>query len=291
MPHTHTRTFRIRNYECDAYSHLNSANYLRFMQETAFDASAAAGYDRLRYDEMQRYWLIRESGIEFLNPLHYNDHVAIKTWIADFRRASSRRAYEFSLQETGELAARAYTDWVFLDTQDNHPVSIPESLGLDFYPEGVPASFPPRQPFPKIPPPPQGVFKIRRQVIWSDLDPMYHVNNAVYLNYVTDCGMQAIASFGWPWQRMKDEGFGIFMRRLQIQYLQPALIDDELEIATWASAVKRATSERYYTIHRLQDGALLSQTYTLGVWVDLKTGQPTRIPQPMLDDFAPNIVD
>ena len=50
MPLVHTRNFRVRHYECDAYGHLNNANYLRYMQEAAFDASAAAGYGMLRYE-------------------------------------------------------------------------------------------------------------------------------------------------------------------------------------------------------------------------------------------------
>lgn len=44
MPLIHTRQFRIRHYECDAYGHLNNVNYLRYMQETAFDASAVRHY-------------------------------------------------------------------------------------------------------------------------------------------------------------------------------------------------------------------------------------------------------
>ena len=43
MPLKHERLFRVRFYECDAYGHLNNSNYVRYMQETAFDASAAAG--------------------------------------------------------------------------------------------------------------------------------------------------------------------------------------------------------------------------------------------------------
>src|SRR5512142_1511669 len=106
MPLTHTRSFRVRHYECDAYGHLNNTNYLRYMQETAFDASAAAGYDLDRYEQMERLWLIRESEVEFLRPLQYNDIIEVKTWVADFRRVISRRCYEFRLQSSGELAAR-----------------------------------------------------------------------------------------------------------------------------------------------------------------------------------------
>ena len=190
MPLTHTRKFRIRYYECDANGHLNSANYLRMMQETAFDASTAAGYGMARYDSMQRHWLIRESQVEFLIPLRYNQEVEVTTWISDFRRVTSRRAYEFRLLETGELAAKGFTDWVFLDTANNRPSSIPHSLVVDFFPEGAPADFPPRTPFPSAPPPPPGVFSIRRQVSWEDIDTMQHVNNAVYLDYLNECGFQ-----------------------------------------------------------------------------------------------------
>ena len=95
MPLTHVRTFRVRHYECDAYGHVNYANYLRYMQEAAFDASAAAGYDLDRYEAMGRHWLVRETDIEYLRPLRYGDTVQVKTWVADFRRIRSRRAYEF----------------------------------------------------------------------------------------------------------------------------------------------------------------------------------------------------
>jgi hypothetical protein len=33
------------------------------MQETAFDASTAAGYDQARYAELGHHWLIRETEI------------------------------------------------------------------------------------------------------------------------------------------------------------------------------------------------------------------------------------
>ena len=68
MPLTHTRTFRVRYYECDAHGHLNNANYLRYMQETAFDASEAAGYDLARYEAMERLWLVREFGYRVSAP-------------------------------------------------------------------------------------------------------------------------------------------------------------------------------------------------------------------------------
>jgi acyl-CoA thioester hydrolase len=117
------------------------------------------------------------------------------------------------------------------------------------------------------------------------------VNNAVYLAYAEDCGVQVAAAYGWPLARMQAEGFAIVARRHQIEYRQPAVLDDELELATWVSDVKRASAVRHYTITRTRDSTLLVQARTLWVWADAKTGRPVRIPDTFLADFAPNITD
>ena len=85
-------------------------------------------------------------------------------------------------------------------------------------------------------------------------------------------------------------GFGIIARRYRIEYKQPALMDDELEIATWVSDMKRATAVRHYAVSRISDGQLLARVRVLWVWVDLKTGKPIRIPSGFKKDLAGNIV-
>jgi acyl-CoA thioester hydrolase len=297
----HERTFKVRHYECDPYGHVNHANYVRYMQEAAFDATAAAGYDLPRYEAMERMWLVRHTDITYLHPLIYGDTVIVKTWVVDFRRVRSRRAYELRLAASGDIVAQAMTDWVFLDRQTLRPVSIPAELIQAFMPDGhppdghppdgLPVVVPPREPFPQAPPPPAGIFKMRIHVEWRDIDGAQHANNATYITYLENCSIQVAASFGWPMSRMRAAGFGIIARRYRIEYLQPALEDDELEAATWVSDVKRATAVRHYTIHRVTDGALLARAHGLWVWVDLASGRPVRVPADFLADFAANIVD
>jgi acyl-CoA thioester hydrolase len=288
MPLTHTRQFRVRYYECDAYGHLNNAQYLRYMQETAFDASAEAGYDMRRYDEIGRHWLIYNTEIEYLAALHYDERVTVKTWVADFRRSTSRRMYEFYREE--ELVARAHTDWVLLDSLNGKPARIPDEMVGAFLPEGAPKPALQRQPFPAPPPAPAGVFRARRRVEFRDLDPVGHVNNAVYLEYASECGFQVVAHFDWPLERMLAAGFGIFLRRNRIEYLQPALLGEELEISTWAYHMRRSTATRYYAIRRTSDEALLARVSTEAVWVNINNGHVQRIPQDFLEDLRPNVV-
>lgn len=288
MPIVHTRTFRVRHYECDAYGHVNNVNYLRYMQETAFDAAAAVGYDMRYFESNPNVWLVRETEIEYARPLRYGDSVIVKTWVEDFRRTRSRRVYEMTHAQSAERVAHATTDWVYVHAATGRPATVPPEMvaafGLTHRPDSAP-----RSKFPPAPPPPPGVFKIRRQVQWRELDTLGHVNNAVYMDYVTDCGMQVINAHGWTLGQMRERGFGILVKRHQIEYKQPALPDEELEISTWVSGVRNASGTRHYVIRRLRDQALLTQVHSLCVWIDLATGAPIRIPSDFMAAFQPNI--
>ncbi len=284
----HHEPFRVRFYECDAYGHLNNVNYLRWMQEAAFGASAAVGYDSSRYDEIGHLWLVRESDVEYLTPLVYGDEVTIKTWVSDFRRSHSLRQYEFTNQRTGQLAARASTDWVYVNAQTLRPAAIPPEMQHAFFPE-LPATEPRRERFPTPPPPPPGVFSLRRRVEWRDIDRMWHVNNAMYLSYIEDAGVHVAEAHGWPMKRMADEGFALFARQHRIEYRVPAVLGDEIEISTWISDVQRSTVFRHYAIRRASDGVLLARVRTQWVWVDVKSGRPIRVPEVFIADFADNL--
>lgn len=290
MPLKLSRDFRIRNYECDPNGHLNNANYLRLMQETAIDASSAAGFDSTRYLKMDKRWLIRSSQVEFLKPIVDGNCIRITTWVDSFRRVSSRRVYEFTDQFTGEQKALGYTNWIFVDGTTFTPIRIPSELIQAFIPEGVPEEYPDRTPAFHQPDPPEGVFTFQRRVEWLDIDQMGHVNNAVYLNYATECSMQVLQAYGWTRERMRECGFGIYLRRLQVQYLLPAHEGDDLEVATWASRIRRSTATRHYKISRSGSGDIIAKINNFSVWVDLSTGRPIQIPAEFLRDFSPNIV-
>jgi acyl-CoA thioester hydrolase len=290
MPLTHERTFRIRHYECDVYGHLNNTNYLRYMQETAFDASAAAGYDMARYTEMGRTWLVRQNGIEYTRPLVYGDSVRVKTWVEDFRRVDSRRVYEFWQVEPEVLVARAYTDWVFLDSATGRPVTIPDSLVEAFFPEGYPGPSGRRKQIPSAPPPPAGVFRLQRRVEWRDIDPNGHVNNATYLAYAEDCGVQVAGAFGWPMERCMQAGFGIMVRRHEIEYHSQARLDDVIETTTWVSDFRQTSGIRHYFLRDAGSGELIVRMRSLYAWVSLETRRLIRVPEAFRESFQANVV-
>ena len=290
---THTSTFRVRHYECDGYGHLNNANYLRYAQEAALGAWAARGFSLARLAAMDRAWQSRAIDIEYLRPLMYGEAVEVSVRLIGFDGPAARLAAEFTMPNpTSDVVARTTAEVVFVDNATGHPAAVPDELARALCGEyDRPGPLPPAEPFPLAPPPPPGLFTIEHRVAWHDLDATGQVNDAAYLVYTEDCGMDVIAAHGWPVTRMTAEGFAIVLRRQQIEFLERAHPEDELEVATWASNVRRVMATRHYTITRKSDGALLTRSHTLGVWVNLGSGRPIRIPDNFLADFAPNMVN
>jgi acyl-CoA thioester hydrolase len=286
MPRIHTETFSIRSYECDAYGHLNNAMYLRLMQEAAFSASAAAGYDDRKYRVMRRVWLIRETEIDYLKPLMYLDRVEIKTWVEDIRRVRSRRRYEFRLAGADQLAARGSTDWIFLDRETLKPATIPIELIAAFFPDDEPPASMRREPFPEPPPAPPGVFNFRKKVEWRDIDGMQHLNNAAYLSYAEEAAVELSEAYGWPLTRGIELGMAFVAQRTRIQYIQPAFLGDEVEVRTWLIEIRPASALRHYDI--LAGDSLLARIQTRWVFFDLASRRPRRFPDEFRELLANN---
>jgi acyl-CoA thioester hydrolase len=299
MPLTTELIQPVRYHECDVNQMVRDACYLRTMQEAAFAASAAAGYWDDRYQALRRIWLIRESAVAFIAPLRYGDQVRVRTWVADFRRVRSRRAYElwgsslggYAQGSPGEewLAARATTDWVFLDRDTGRPAVIPDEVIAAFFPDGQPGGAQERERFPAAQLPATGVVTLRRAVQWRDLDSVGHVNNAAYGDYIEDAARQAASLCGWPASRMAAEGFDLTTRQLRIEYRQPALPGDELVIATWLSELAEDSAVRHTIVARASDGDLLAQSYARWGCVDVKTRAAMAMPAAFVAAQAPQV--
>jgi len=286
MPRTHERTFRVRHYECDAYDSVYYTNYLRYIQETAMDASAAAGFGAAWYASRGYAWVVYDTEIEFIGPLRYGDSVRVKTWVRNMRQALSKRAYELYRVGDDALVARAHTDWAFIDAATGKPARIVPEFREAFFPDGPPPEGP-RERFPAPPPPPPGAYAQRRRVEWRDIDPAQHVNNSVYLAYSEDCAVEASTACGWAPTRTREEGFSVEMARCRIEYRSPAVLADELVITTWLSDVGEGCAMRHFSIER--DAAVLSRALAEIRCVDCATNAPRPFPDAYLNALSPSI--
>ena len=73
-----TSVFRVRQYECDAYGHLNNVNYVRYLQEAIVEANASVGYTLAGSAAAGWRWQMRRLDIEYLRPIRYGDTVELQ---------------------------------------------------------------------------------------------------------------------------------------------------------------------------------------------------------------------
>jgi acyl-CoA thioester hydrolase len=90
------------------------------------------------------------------------------------------------------------------------------------------------------------------EIRFVDIDVMGHVNNAVYLSYFEQARMRWFESFAgkeWDWNT-----FGILLARNEINYREPVLLNDHLQIETWCSKVGNKSLEVCYEVFIEKNG-------------------------------------
>lgn len=120
------------------------------------------------------------------------------------------------------------------------------------------------------------------RVAEADIDRLGHVNNVVYLRYAQDA---AVAHWRAAVPAEERDGLIWVVRRHEIDYLKPAVADDELTARTWVGAATGATLERFIEIHRPRDGELLARVRSVWVALDPATMRPRRVTEAILGCF------
>ena len=101
---------------------------------------------------------------------------------------------------------------------------------------------------PPPPPPPDEVFRRARRIDWQDVDASATTGPGALAAIAEDCGLALCDAYGWPLDRCTAEGFAMVVRRHEIASRGLVRMGDELEIATWASDVGRASAIRHYVM-------------------------------------------
>lgn len=184
--------YRVRFDEAGPDGRARTSTLLRYAQDVAWRHSEDLGFDRSWYQARGLGWVVRGVELELHEPIRMGHTLRVSTAVVGHRRIWARRLGECRLSD-GRLAARVTTDWVLLDGR-NRIVRIPEDFGLAFANPEVQAEIL-RVPAPAGEPSHALELAVRPR----DLDPLDHVNNAVYLDWLEEALEQAgIGSTGAP---------------------------------------------------------------------------------------------
>jgi acyl-CoA thioesterase FadM len=242
-----TVPYRVRFDECGPDGVVRTSALLRYAQDVAWIHSERLGFDRAWYADRGLAWVVRAAELGVLAPVSLGDTLAITTSITGFRRVWARRRTEARL-DGGAVALWGHTDWVMTDAR-GAPGRVPPEFPARF--AVPPGSFEPgRVPLPSTP---ASAVRLSIRVRPQDIDPMGHVNNAAYLDYLEETVLAAGdggATGGVP-------------RRVRLEYVQPAAPGALLAAAAWPHGDEAGTGWAW-RLTESDDGPDLARGRILG---------------------------
>jgi YbgC/YbaW family acyl-CoA thioester hydrolase len=181
------------------------------------------------------HWIVRRTIAEFSRPVGPGAVCTVRTWVADFRRVRSRRCYEVRVGDAVVMSAES--DWVLVDMATGRPRRIPEEVeGAFDAPSGT--ASPARPPWDDTPLPVTSR-RVPAAVRFTDLDSLGHVNNAAYLDVLSEAALAPLGALGWDVARLGAAGLAPSVAAVDIEYLAATVWGEPLEVTTWMAPAAR----------------------------------------------------
>jgi acyl-CoA thioester hydrolase len=125
------------------------------------------------------------------------------------------------------------------------------------------------------------MFVHREAVRFRDLDPMGHVNNAVFLTYIESARAAFLQHLGAV-QTLED--LAIIVARIEIDFRAPVRFGDEVEVSV---RVSRFGEKSFDLEHELRvAGNLVAEAKTVLVTYDYERREPVAIPDEWREKLA-----
>ena len=172
--------YRVRFDEAAPDGRIRTSVLLRYAQDLAWYHSAYRGFTRDWYRERGLTWLARAAEVRVEGDMRVGDEIIGTTQVVGWRRVWARRRTDF-VDASGTRVAWTHVDWVLLDAR-GAPTRVPAEFDKHFWA--------PKADFPlgrvTLADVPDGVDDRAIDVRPQELDPMDHVNNAVYADWVDE---------------------------------------------------------------------------------------------------------
>jgi acyl-CoA thioester hydrolase len=114
----------------------------------------------------------------------------------------------------------------------------------------------------------------------SELDSFGHVNHAVFLNYFEHARFEALQAAGFSWSVLEELQWGIFVVRIEVDYIAESRRGDRLQVRTWAEAFRRTSMVLAQSIDRLDPDGVetrVADARVTAVWIG-PDRRPMRVP-------------
>jgi acyl-CoA thioester hydrolase len=128
-------------------------------------------------------------------------------------------------------------------------------------------------------------FTVRYAVRQYELDVLGHVNNAVYLNWAEQAGIDHTEGLGFGRAWSLAQGGAWVVREHHVTYHRPIEYGDVVAVTTIPQELGGVRGVRRTEIRREADDVLAAEIVTQWIWVRASDGRPARIPRELVDVF------
>ena len=124
------------------------------------------------------------------------------------------------------------------------------------------------------------LFVLQQRVYWDNTDGGGVVYHAQYLNLFERARTEWLRSRGIVQSALqRSEGLVFAIRRMEIDWLAPARLDDLLDISVQAVNAGAARLDFRQDMRRHDDGRLLAEAAVTAVCLDVATFKPKKMPE------------
>lgn len=125
-------------------------------------------------------------------------------------------------------------------------------------------------------------------VRFRDLDPLNHVNNALFNTYLEEARISFLGEVG-QMESEFTEGKTFVLVKCTIEYLKQIKFPATVLVGTGIGEVGNSSITALQGIYDKETKALVGVAESTGVWFDIKKQRPTRLPD--IENLANMIID
>ena len=112
---------------------------------------------------------------------------------------------------------------------------------------------------------------------FRDLDPLNHVNNAIFSTYYEEARIEFIQEVGQLAEQLEN-GYSFVLANIEIAFVHPVEYPATLLIGSGIKSLGNSSITSFQAVYTAEEKKLASVAEAHGVWFDLKKQRPSRIP-------------
>ncbi|HMA61673.1 MAG TPA: acyl-ACP thioesterase domain-containing protein [bacterium] len=222
--------YKVKSYDVDLHKKMKLSRLFHLFQEAAYQHASILnfGYQDLIKENM--FWVLARVKVNFERLPEWNENIKMKTWPKPARRLFAYRDFQIFDEKQNNII-QATSAWLVVNIDTKRPVRI--NRNLDYFKPKVKKNALDAE-LKKIQIPDNIARVEQRKVKYSDLDLNNHVNNATYLDWLSD-------SLDIAYLREHS------IKNIAVNFQKETGLDDEIDIFTTSS------KNRIYSLYQKDD--------------------------------------